>query len=399
MLLDLTIEPSGSEDFDRARRLLADSRDDEALDWFEVASGTADDPEVRASAAAHVAAILLSRGRPWEVTAWAETARSNTDRHGLADVLEASALIQLDDIDGAAELLDRIEEPVDQWFDCSPVVVQMLRAHLDYIDGRTDAALDVVLQAFAVAPFAADVWDAFARLCADTDFDPAPVIAAVSDDRVLAVLAALQHSEPEGVDRIVELLWHRSPGDPRLLAAATRFASGIDTERALEWSVRLRSAGESVRCPLVARAKDARVDPIDRLSAAIVAFVSFGDERVRSAVEDAIGALGDDELPVLLNDMRAVAPQLSDSVVVAGATTTARSLRISTALWIGDAHDEAYAVLVHGLSLEDAETLEPETFAALVPGSVLEGLAEHAASRGDTEVATILWSVSAWTGG
>src|SRR5438045_3018523 len=108
MLLDLTIEPSGSEDFDRARRLLADNREDEALDWFEVASGTADNAAVRASAAAHVAAILLSRGRPWEVAAWADTARSNTDRHGLADVLEVSALIQLDDLDGARELLDRI---------------------------------------------------------------------------------------------------------------------------------------------------------------------------------------------------------------------------------------------------------------------------------------------------
>src|SRR5690349_13318468 len=57
MLLDLTIEPSGSEDFDRARRLLADAREDEALDWFEVASGTAEQGAVRASAALHVAAI------------------------------------------------------------------------------------------------------------------------------------------------------------------------------------------------------------------------------------------------------------------------------------------------------------------------------------------------------
>src|SRR3954454_2393573 len=83
MLLDLTIEPSGSEDFDRARRLLADAREDEALDWFEVASGSAMQADVRASAAAHVAALLLSRGRPWEVAVWADTARQNTPHHGL----------------------------------------------------------------------------------------------------------------------------------------------------------------------------------------------------------------------------------------------------------------------------------------------------------------------------
>src|SRR5690348_13206824 len=153
MLLDLTFEPSGSEDFDRARRLLADHREDEALDWFEVASGTAGDRAVRASAASHVAAILLSRGRPWEVAEWAETARANTDHHGLADVLEAAALIQLDDVDRARDLIEHVDAPVDDWFECSPVVVRMLRAHLDYIDGRADAAMENVLGAFADAPF------------------------------------------------------------------------------------------------------------------------------------------------------------------------------------------------------------------------------------------------------
>jgi hypothetical protein len=176
MLLDLTIEPSGSEDFDRARRLLADAREDEALDWFEVASTTAEQPDVRASAAAHVAALLLSRGRPWEVAAWAHTARSNTDRHGLADVLEAAALIQVEDVRGARELLDGVDTPADEWFECSPVLVEMLRAHLDYLDGNVDEARDAVMAAFAAAPEAPDVWDAFARLCADTDFDPTTIV-------------------------------------------------------------------------------------------------------------------------------------------------------------------------------------------------------------------------------
>ena len=396
MLLDLTIEPSGSDDFDRARRLLADAREDEALDWFEVASGTAESPEVRASAAAHVAAILLSRGRPWEVAAWATTARDNTSAHGLADVLEASARIQLEDFDGARELLDGVSVPVDAWFDCSPVVVRMLRAHLDYCDGRTDEARDEVLAAFADAPFAPDVWDAFARLCADTDFDPRTVVDVVTEDRVLHVLATLRSSEPEGVDRIADVLWERHPNDARVLAAATRFAPALDATRALEWSVRLRAVGDDSRCPLVARAKDANIDPMERLRAAVLAHVSFDDERVRDAVEDAVSTLHDEDLAAVLDDIRALAPGLADSVVVAGATSATRSLRLVAALWLGEAHDEAYAVLVHGLSGEDAEQLDTETFSALVPGSVLEALAEHAAARGDAEVATILWSVAAW---
>jgi hypothetical protein len=397
MLVDLTFEPSGSEDFDRARRLLADARDDEALDWFEVASGTADQPEVRASAAAHVAAILLSRGRPWEVPAWADVARANTERHGLADILEASACIQLDDIDAARELLDDVEEPVDEWFDCSPVVVRVLTAHLDYLDGNTDAARAKVLEAFELEPLAADVWDAFARFCGETDFDPVPLVERVPDDQVLGVLAALRNAMPEGVDRIVEALWDRTPNDARLLAAATRFAPALDAARAFEWSVRLRAVGEDSRCPLVARVADQDVDPMERLRVAVLAYATFDDERVREGVEAAVREVDDDELATVLDDMRSLAPQLADSVVVAGASSTVRSLRLATALWRGDAHDEAYAVLVHGLSREDAEQLDTETFAALVPSPVLEALADDAAARGDAEVATILWSIAAWT--
>jgi hypothetical protein len=398
MLLDLTIEPSGSEDFDRARRLLADAREDEALDWFEVASSTAEQAAVRASAALHVAAILLSRGRPWEVAAWADTARQHTDRHGLADVIEASARIQLDDLDGARELLDGIDTPSDEWFDCSPVITSMLRAHLDYVDGHTDAARDEVLAAFAAAPLAADVWDAFARFCAETDFDPTTVVDVVRDDQVSAVLATLQGSEPAGVDRIAEVLWERMPNDPRLLAAATRFAPQLDTTRALEWSVRLRARGDHAFCPLVARAKDRTVDAIERLRAAILAYESFDDERARDAVEDAVTQLPDEQIAGVLNDMRSLAPRLSDSVVVAGASSAPRSLRLVTALWQGEAREEAYAVLVHGLTREDAAELDTETFAALLPSDVLEPLADFAKERGDDEVATILWSVAAWSG-
>jgi hypothetical protein len=208
----------------------------------------------------------------------------------------------------------------------------------------------------------------------------------------------LRASEPAGVDRIVQVLWDRTPGDTRLLAAATHFAPGLEAARAMEWSVRLRTVGDHARCPLVARAKDRRVDPIERLRAAVLAYESFTDERARDGLEDAVTALEDDELAAVLDDVRCLAPKLSDSVVVAGASTTARSLRLVTALWCGDAHDEAYAVLVHGLSQDDAAALDTETFAALVPPPVLDPLAEHAAARGDAEVATILWSVAAWTG-
>src|SRR5579862_8085335 len=111
-------EPSGCDDFDHARRLLRDFRDDEALDYFELASGSATDPAVRASAAAFVAGLLLGSNRPWEVDAWAEIVRENASRPDLGDFLEAAARLQLDDPEGARRVLARVEDPTDPWFPC-----------------------------------------------------------------------------------------------------------------------------------------------------------------------------------------------------------------------------------------------------------------------------------------
>src|SRR5262249_7926210 len=160
--------------------------------------------------------------------------------------------------------------------------------------------------------------------------------------------------------------------------AATRFAPALDAARAFEWSVRLRAVGEDSRCPLVARVSNPDIDPMERLRVAVLAYATFDDERVREGVEAAVREVADDDLAQVLDDMRSLAPQLADSVVVAGASSTVRSLRLATALWRGEAHDEAYAVLVHGLSREDAEQLDTETFAALVPSPVLEALADDA---------------------
>ena len=45
----------------------------------------------------------------------------------------------------------------------------MMRAHVAYIDGDVEAAKAAILDVFDEDPFAPDVWDAFARFCADTD--------------------------------------------------------------------------------------------------------------------------------------------------------------------------------------------------------------------------------------
>src|SRR3984893_13091621 len=127
--------PSGCEEFDRARQLLTEFRDEEALDYFELASGRSTAPAVRASAAAFVAGLLLGSHRPWEVEAWAQVVRENAPRPDLGDFLDAAARLQVDDLEGARRMLERVEDPSDPWFPCSVTAARIARAHVAYLDG------------------------------------------------------------------------------------------------------------------------------------------------------------------------------------------------------------------------------------------------------------------------
>src|SRR3954468_5226593 len=137
---DATSRLSGNDAFDRARSFLSRLREEEALDWFEIAATDADDPVIRASAAAFVAGLLLNAGRPWEVDVWADVVRENSARPDLADLLEAAARIQLEEVDTARQLLAEVTDPRDPWFPASITSARIVRAHVAYLDGESEQA-------------------------------------------------------------------------------------------------------------------------------------------------------------------------------------------------------------------------------------------------------------------
>lgn len=391
-------EPSGCEEFDRARELLAEFRDEEALDYFELASGRATEAAVRASAGAFIAGLLLSARRPWEVEAWAEIVRENATRPDLGDFLEAGARLQLADVDGARRLLDGVEDPTDPWFPCSITAARIARAHIAYLEGDVDRARSEVLATFEIDRYAPEVWDAFATLCADTDFDPTEALAHVPDDRTFDVITALRNSSPRGVDRIVEVIWARNPGDARVLALVPRFAAKLESVRSMEWSARMRRIGMGRTCPLLARAEDGSVEPMERVRACALVHTAFGDRRAREVLEKAVPSVSDDEIALAVLEVLTIAPVLADSVVATGASTPARALAIATALFERGAPHESYAVLVHGLSMEAAEFLTTDDVVRLLPVPVLHGLAAEAEGRGEEDVAGILEAVAVVAG-
>jgi hypothetical protein len=83
----------------------------------------------------------------------------------------------------------------------------------------------------------------------------------------------------------------------------------------------------------------------------------------------------------------------------AASTTPEHSLRIAVTLFQDGACDEAYAVFVHGLSLESGDALTTELLVELLPLAVLDGLAAVAEARGDHDVAGLLEAVACASAG
>ena len=390
-------EPTGCEEFDRARELMAEQREDEALDWFEIALEATDDEAIRASAAAHVAGLLLGFGRPWEVADFATKVREYSRVSALGDMLEAAACVQLGDSTGALQLLGSegtLVAPRDAWFRCSVAGMYAARVRALVMAGRHDDAhreLKRSLRGLADAP---ELWETVATLVASGEIEAKSYLDALAPARVLDVFGWIAGAPAAGLDGIAEGLWTRVPGDHRVLAAVSLCAWRLDPERALVWSVRLLEAGVTDRSPLLERAEMVQVEAADRVVAACVGF-ELDEGRARVALETATSQLAEGELAQQFLACLDRETRLADSFVVAASTTTVRCLIVANVLVHRGHVEEAFAVLLEGLQLPTADDLTPSVFNEHLPKPSRDMLAQVARRRSDEEVADMLLSVPA----
>jgi hypothetical protein len=75
------------------------------------------------------------------------------------------------------------------------------------------------------------------------------------------------------------------------------------------------------------------------------------------------------------------------------------AFRVASVLFRGGACHEAYAVFVHGLSLESVDALTTEGVVELLPLAVLDGLAAEAEARGEHDIAGFLEAVAVVSAG
>jgi tetratricopeptide (TPR) repeat protein len=118
-------------------------------------------------------------------------------------------------------------------------------------------------------------------------------------------------------DDLFEALWQQH-GAAMILASAARIGGRLPVMRAMEWAARLRQHGYSEQCTLLALAGNPVRTPRDRVLAAAIALELFSDERAMPLLEEALGAVPDDENDQVLQELRQLAPTVAAAVEPAG---------------------------------------------------------------------------------
>jgi GT2 family glycosyltransferase/tetratricopeptide (TPR) repeat protein len=131
------------------------------------------------------------------------------------------------------------------------------------------------------------------------------------------LLFSIAEAPPEAADELLEALWRRYPGEPTVLTVAARVGRLVPLIRAMEWSARLRQHGFGERCTLLALSENTRRTPRERTLAAAIALEMFHDEAALPLLNEALAAVPDDQSLPVLEEMRILAPRVSDSIELA----------------------------------------------------------------------------------
>ncbi|HXY27767.1 MAG TPA: glycosyltransferase, partial [Acidimicrobiales bacterium] len=293
------------------RSYLTAGRLDEAFVHCRDALAHTDNPIIRRLALRSAAEALFAAGRLDEALEWSARLRAESTKPVLADLLEAKIRLARGEFRSALALFDTVGacSVDDDGFEHAAHMYAASRAEALAGLGRPAEAADALLGAL----FEHGVLDT--HLGAVIEFlelggRPLTELAlAIPADKAPIFFAQLLQLQPHAADAVLEACLE-CHGDPLpVLATAATLSRRLPVERTLAWSARMREAGLSDACPLVALARGDR-SPVDRARAAAVAVAAFGDERARPAFALALKDASIAERATIEAETAAICPTL-----------------------------------------------------------------------------------------
>ena len=262
---------------------------------------------------------LLGLGYFQDAVSAAQSFRDACQNKGLADYFEGVAQRRLGHPELAAELFQRVEQMNNEdgfAFSDTLVIAELAGALLEC--GRAAEAADQLVLLVEQKPDLVNLTAAL-QVFAATGKSIEALVAAMPEDRLDRIGAALILVPPSVADPMAEALFERFGPRPLLLAAAIRFAPMVPVARALEWSARVRAAGMDGSCPLVGQALIEVLDPAERVRAAVTAYAAFGDQRAANIALSLAPGVAEGSLANVLGEVSVLSPNLMASFASAAA--------------------------------------------------------------------------------
>lgn len=300
----------GSAEMNLGRALAALGRFDEAQEWMDKAIDIAPEGITKRASLMFSAQNLMGLGRFEECARVARLLGERCQQKGIALYLEGTSLRRLGRTADAIEVLNSVTSVSNE--DGFTFPDGMLEAELSgaYLDlGMTAEAADHLAKLFESAPQVGNI-QALLKIFAATGRSLDQVLSSMPRDRLERVAAALLVVEPVIADPAAELLYQRFGPAAPVLAAAIKFGPMTSTDRALEWSHRLRSIGMSAPCPLISQAQIEVLDVPTRARAAATAYAAFKDSRGAELLLALAPGVHEDDITRCLQEVSMLAPEL-----------------------------------------------------------------------------------------
>lgn len=329
-------------------------RHEEALALYTQARALkTDSPNVRRTLYRAGAQAAIGVGRPEEALSWVDDLAANSQHQDTATYIRGSALTELG---RWREALDQLETLGTDMKDDDGVVFPQFILRLNR--ARCYAALNMVEEAAEELEYVAtedsgdeQIWVLVAEVYHRAGRDLHALMKRIPTSKINGIFGQLLEATPEAADDMLDALYEDTERRPNVLALAIRIAPALPAARALEWSARLRHFGLREHCPLIARSNNRGVDSVEAIKCAVLAHVSFSDDRAVAAIETIAPTMPITKFHDALTIVNDLDPTLLGALVLSAASTAERCFDIAKILHDLGADDEAVAVVLHGRSL------------------------------------------------
>lgn len=381
-----TLPESDKECFDLGRSLRSVGDQQRAFTLFERAADIGTNVVITRSSLEFAALTLMEVGRSAEAEPLLDRLAGLEGGAGPARYLRGWVHANLGRWDEARLCFEGITDYDDNFtgFRAESVSLALSLAYRGL--GRAEDGAEAAADAICRNALATEAWAVLLDCSSAGSPAERRVAEAVPAEHLVALFAQLQSFPLNARDRIADAIWQVHPGDRTVLAVASQLAVGLDTERAVVWSGRLRSNGLHALCPFRGTAADGALSLVERAERLAHALHRLDAEDLRDALEPVVAGLGDDELDGFLRRTLAEWPGAAGSVIVAGASTIERCGRIVVSLHDVGFAGEALAVLAHAAEADAAAVrawLAPRT-------ELVDALRAAATANGRTDLDPVL---------